>query len=204
MKKLLYVAVAMLAATNVQAAPKKAPAKKAVVKKAVIDAPIKVPLKPVVPAAKRVCTKLLPSGLGYKQLKAGEGDSPSSDDVVLVNYVGYFRSNGEVFDQNEQSAFPVAGVIPGFSEGLKQMKRGEIARLCIPAAIGYGAEGTPDGTIPPNANLGFQVELLEFKSRAEIEALQAEMERQQAVSDEQPEPEPAVEAPPAEAPKPQQ
>ena len=64
---------------------------------------------------------------------------------------------------------PVAGVIPGFSEGLKMMPLGATYRFCIPAALGYGAK--PAGQIPANSDLVFQVELLDAKTEAEVEAM---------------------------------
>src|SRR3546814_3256166 len=68
------------------------------------------------------------SGLQYKVLEEGEGDSPTADDVALINYTGML-TDGEVFDQNERAPLPVDGVVPGFSEGLQLMKRGgEIGR----------------------------------------------------------------------------
>lgn len=135
---------------------------------------IKLPLQPVVPAAQRSCAAKTTSGLGYTALKAGDGNKPTAEDVVLVNYIGYLAATGQVFDQNVQTPFPAGNVIPGFSEGLQLMGRGSIQRLCIPAALGYGAKGA-GAEIPPNSDLVFQVELLDFKSRAEL----AEMRRQQ-------------------------
>ncbi|WP_226018345.1 FKBP-type peptidyl-prolyl cis-trans isomerase [Novosphingobium sp. FKTRR1] len=138
------------------------------------DPVIKLPLQPTVPAAQRTCTARTASGLGYVALKAGEGAKPTASDVVLVNYIGYIAATGQVFDQNMQTPFPVGNVIPGFTEGLQLMARGGVQRLCIPAALGYGAKGA-GADIPPNADLVFQVELLDFKTQAEI----AEMRRQQ-------------------------
>lgn len=163
--------------------------------KIVADEPIALPLRPIVAAKHQLCTETKPSGLGVKQLKAGEGASPVSGDLVMVHYLGYLRANGEVFDQSSEAVFPVDGVIPGFAEGIMQMNKGAIYRLCIPAALGYGAEGTPDGTVPGNADLGFQVELVDFKSPAEIKAMQGMAE----VLDAQPAP--ASEAPKAETPQ---
>ena len=68
-----------------------------------------------------------------------------------------------------RTPFPANGVIPGFSEGLQMMKRGGIARFCIPAALGYGAQAS--GPIPANSDLVFQVELIDFKTAAEVEAM---------------------------------
>ena len=94
---------------------------------------------------------------------------------MLVGYKGTLR-DGAVFDENPQASFPVAGVVPGFSEGLKLMARGGKYRLWIPPALGYGAN-SPGEAIPPNSLLIFDVDLLDFRSMAEI---QAEMERMQA------------------------
>jgi FKBP-type peptidyl-prolyl cis-trans isomerase FkpA len=123
------------------------------------------------------------SGLRYKVIKAGEGKPPTDDDVVLVSYKGMLR-NGEVFDQNQQAGFPVTGVVPGFSEGLKLMQRGGQYRLWIPAELGYGANDqknpqTGAVAIPGNSELIFDVELLEYKSRAEVEAMQRQMQEMQ-------------------------
>jgi len=112
------------------------------------------------------------SGLQYQILKDGTGGSPTDSDAVLVGYKGTLR-NGTVFDENPQASFPVAGVVPGFSEGLKLMKRGGKYRLWIPPALGYG-EQSPAEVIPANSLLVFEVDLLDYKSVAEI---QAEMER---------------------------
>ena len=120
------------------------------------------------------------SGLRYKVIKTGEGRSPTDDDVVLVKYVGKL-TNGKIFDQNPQAGFPVTGVVPGFSEGLKLMQRGGQYRLWIPSELGYGPDDqrnpqTGEVAIPGGSELMFEVELLEFKSRAEIEAMQRQMQ----------------------------
>lgn len=102
-------------------------------------------------------------------LRAGTGAKPTTGDVALVNYIGYLAQTGVVFDQGMRSPLPVDGVIPGFSQGLQTMARGGIARFCIPAALGYGAQAS--GPIPANADLVFQVELLDFKTAAEVESM---------------------------------
>jgi FKBP-type peptidyl-prolyl cis-trans isomerase FkpA len=66
-----------------------------------------------------------------------------------------------------RSPLPVDGVIDGFSEGLQLTAKTGVVRLCIPAAIGYGARAS--GPIPANSDLVFQVELVDFKTAAEIE-----------------------------------
>ncbi len=104
-------------------------------------------------------------------LKPAEGAKPTKADFVLVNYIGYLAADGTVFDQGMKAAFPVDGVIPGFSEGLQLMPKGSTWRFCVPAALGYGAEVS--GPIPANSDLVFQVELVDFKTGAEVEAMRA-------------------------------
>jgi FKBP-type peptidyl-prolyl cis-trans isomerase FkpA len=127
---------------------------------------IALPLTPVVPAAQRMCAARTPSGLGYTMLHAGTGAKPAADATVLVNYIGYLSATGAVFDQAMQTPMPVGGVIPGFSEGLQLLAKGSIARLCIPASMGYGTQAA--GSIPANSDLIFQVELLDFRTAAEM------------------------------------
>lgn len=138
---------------------------------------IPLPLNPVIAPQQRLCTASAASGLGSMTLKPAEGVKPAKADYVLVNYIGYLAANGEVFDQGMQAAFPVEGVIPGFSEGLQLMSKGSVWRFCIPATLGYGAQAS--GPIPANSALVFQVELVDFKTSAEIETMRAAQSAEQ-------------------------
>lgn len=133
------------------------------------DAIIPLPLNPVIPAAQRSCTMKTPSGLGYTILRSAAGAKPTADTTVLVNYIGYLTATGAVFDQGMQSPLPVGQVISGFGEGLQLVGRTGVVRLCIPAALGYGARES--GPIPANSDLVFQVEVLDFKTAAELDEM---------------------------------
>ncbi|WP_230655751.1 FKBP-type peptidyl-prolyl cis-trans isomerase [Psychrobacter sp. I-STPA10] len=101
------------------------------------------------------------SGLQYKVLKQGTGPSPTANDLVQVQYEGKLI-DGTVFDSSyergEPAIFAVKDMIPGFSEGLEQMKEGGKYELYIPADIAYGETGNP--AIEPNSTLIFTVEML--------------------------------------------
>jgi FKBP-type peptidyl-prolyl cis-trans isomerase FklB len=103
----------------------------------------------------------LPSGLQYKILKEGEGQSPTINDQVTCHYRGTFI-DGKVFDSSydrgEPARFPVNGVIKGWTEALQLMKPGSKWMLYIPAELGYGDQNVPG--IEPNSVLIFEVELL--------------------------------------------
>ncbi len=111
------------------------------------------------------------SGLQYKVLKAGTGAAkPTDDDIVLVNYEGKL-TDGTTFDASQQpTPMAVKGVVPGFSEGLKLMNKGAKYRFWIPPALGYGDKAA--GPIPANSVLVFDLELLDWKSEAEIRQMQ--------------------------------
>lgn len=107
------------------------------------------------------------SGLIYKELAAGTGESPKETDTVKVNYRGTF-TNGTEFDssykRNQPAQFPLNGVIKCWTEGVQKMKVGGKARLVCPSSIAYGDQGR--GTIPGGATLVFEVELLEIVNPA--------------------------------------
>lgn len=110
---------------------------------------------------KQVKTK---SGLRYTDTVVGTGDEAKAGQTVTVNYKGTLK-NGTVFDQSygrEPFKFILGAgqVIPGWDEGVAGMKTGGKRTLVIPAKLGYGKDGTPDGTIPRNATLNFEIELL--------------------------------------------
>ena len=113
------------------------------------------------------------SGLQFKVLEEGIGSSPTAADVALVGYKGTLL-DGTVFDENPQTAMPVDGVVPGFSEGLQKMKKGGKYRLWIPPQLGYGEQAA--GPIPANSVLVFDVQLHDFKSKAEIMRMQQMMQ----------------------------
>lgn len=113
------------------------------------------------------------SGLQYKVIAPGSGPKPTDTDVALVNYEGKLL-NGTVFDKSERpSPFPVSGVVPGFSEGLKLMSKGAKYRFWIKPELGYGAKGA--GPIPANAPLMFDVELIDFLPEATLRQMQQQM-----------------------------
>lgn len=133
---------------------------------------IPLPLQPVVPADQRTCQAKTSSGLGFTELRVATGPKAGPTDYVLVNYIGYLAASGQVFDQAMTTPMTVGGVIPGFSEGLKMIPRGGVWRFCIPAALGYGKAGS--GPIPADADLVFQVELVDSRTAAEVEAMRRE------------------------------
>lgn len=123
------------------------------------------------------------SGLQYKVLEEGSGPSPTPADVALVGYKGALL-DGTVFDENPQTAMPVDGVVPGFSEGLQKMKKGGKYRLWIPPQLGYGEQAA--GPIPANSVLVFDVQLHDFKSKADIMRMQQMMQQQGGMPQGQP------------------
>ena len=104
----------------------------------------------------------LPSGVTVQHLVKGNGPSPKATDSVKVHYRGTL-ADGTEFDSSykrgQPISFPLNRVIPCWTEGVQTMQVGGKAKLTCPAATAYGARGVP-GTIPPNATLTFEVELL--------------------------------------------
>jgi peptidylprolyl isomerase len=108
-----------------------------------------------------------PSGLKYTDIREGTGASPKTGQVAVVHYTGWL-TDGTKFDSSvdrgEPFKFPVGmgNVIKGWDEGVATMKVGGKRKLIIPPSLGYGARGA-GGVIPPNAELVFEVELLDIK-----------------------------------------
>ncbi len=118
-------------------------------------------------AAKEPGAVVTASGLVYRSLRDGTGASPSASDKVKVHYRGTFP-DGKEFDSSykrgEPIEFPLSGVIKCWTEGVQRIKVGGKAKLTCPPAIAYGERGA-GGTIPPNATLLFEVELLAINGR---------------------------------------
>ncbi|KAI3742072.1 hypothetical protein L1987_59752 [Smallanthus sonchifolius] len=112
-------------------------------------------------------------GLKKKLLKEGEGwDTPDNGDEVEVHYTGTLL-DGTQFDSSRDRGTPFkftlgqGQVIKGWDQGIKTMKKGENALFTIPAELAYGESGSPP-TIPPNATLQFDVQLLSWLSVKDI------------------------------------
>jgi peptidyl-prolyl cis-trans isomerase A (cyclophilin A) len=108
------------------------------------------------------------SGLRYEDVAIGTGTLVTADSTIRAYYTGRLNdANGEVFDSNAQPktepvTFTLANLIEGWKEGLANygMRAGGTRILIIPPDLGYGAAGSPP-TIPPNATLYFEIEVVE-------------------------------------------
>jgi FKBP-type peptidyl-prolyl cis-trans isomerase FklB len=108
----------------------------------------------------------LPSGLQYKVLVEGKGKRPKLSSTVTTQYSGKLLDGSEFdssYKRGEAATFPCSGVIKGWTEALQLMKEGSKWELYIPSDLAYGPAGFGGGTIPPNATLIFQLELLSVK-----------------------------------------
>ncbi|PJZ70532.1 peptidylprolyl isomerase [Leptospira perolatii] len=104
------------------------------------------------------------SGLVIKEIKKGTGKEAFNGSNVTVHYTGWL-TNGKKFDSSKDRGRPFSfdlgtgQVIRGWDKGVQGMKEGGIRKLTIPPELGYGSTGA-GSTIPPNATLIFEVELL--------------------------------------------
>ena len=119
-------------------------------------------------AGKEAGAVVTPSGLVYLSTKEGSGASPKETDTVKVHYRGFFPG-GKDFDSSYKrgtpAEFPLNGVIKCWTEGVQKMKVGGKAKLTCPSAIAYGERGAGGGSIPPNAVLQFEVELIAISGK---------------------------------------
>jgi FKBP-type peptidyl-prolyl cis-trans isomerase FkpA len=125
----------------------------------------------------------IPRGVDLDTEVAGSGPTPKVGDVVFMNYKGKLAADGTVFDESRDIPLPVEGIfpkgtpfpieegatIPGFFEGLQQMQKGGKYTLFIPADKAYGAEPPQGAPIPPNADLEFEIEVIDIMSQKTFE-----------------------------------
>lgn len=132
---------------------------------------------PVIPANSTLIFDISLVGLPKVEVQVtqeGTGATAAAGDQIAVHYTGSLWVNGAVgdkfdssLDRGEPFRFTLGAgmVIPGWDQGLQGLKVGTKARLIIPSTLGYGKQGTPGGPIPPNADLVFDVELMEIAGK---------------------------------------
>ena len=99
------------------------------------------------------------SGLQYRIIEEGTGDTPTENSRVRINYKGSY-TNDYIFDQANNSTFLLRDTVQGFREGVQLIGEGGTIEMWIPSEIGYG-DNTPS-TILPGAVLVFEVDLIEL------------------------------------------
>ncbi len=127
----------------------------------------------------------MPKGLDVTVLEEGQGDHPTADSVVFVEYVGTLP-DGTEFDRSPPAAnlppalaneipqgipMQLGGVVEGFRDGMLQTREGGVYRIEIPAEQAYGESPPAGSPIPANADLTFEVTVHEILTEAEFEQL---------------------------------
>jgi peptidylprolyl isomerase len=112
-----------------------------------------------------VPTASAPSNLVINEIIKGSGSEAKAGETLTANYVGVLYQGGKVFDSSWKRGEPFtfmlgrSEVIPGWEQGVPGMRVGGRRELIIPAALAYGATGSPP-SIPSNAPLVFVIDLL--------------------------------------------
>ena len=115
-----------------------------------------------------------PSAFSHTDLAPGTGAEARKGANLTVHYSGWLYDASRPDNKGKQFDTSVGGepftfrlgagdVIRGWDQGFEDMRVGGKRRLIIPPDLGYGAAGTPDGTIPGNAGLVFDMELLNVR-----------------------------------------
>lgn len=126
----------------------------------VMDSFLEIPEEFLEANAEREDVNVTESGLQYRVIEEGDGESPDENSIANVNYKGTF-TNGYVFDEGDDADFQLEFTIQGFTEGLQLMNEGSTYELFMPADIAYGNNPPEGSRIIPGAVLIFEVELLE-------------------------------------------
>lgn len=125
----------------------------------------------------------VPKTLSVETLVEGEGEFAQVGDMAFVKYTGTLADTGEEFDKWRPEQLPIPGIFPegtafpiqegavvdGFFQGLQQMKKGGKYKIFIPADMGYGASPPQGSSIPPNADLIFEVEMIDFFNEEQLQ-----------------------------------
>ncbi len=106
----------------------------------------------------------LEGGLIVEDMKIGDGPELKATDTLCFHYHGVLNATGVKFessyDSGQPAVYPLADLVPGWQKGIPGMKVGGVRRLTVPSALGYAERGSVDGSIPPNSDLIFIIEIV--------------------------------------------
>jgi FKBP-type peptidyl-prolyl cis-trans isomerase FkpA len=115
-----------------------------------------------------------PSGAFVKIIEPGTGNIIDSGNYISVRYRGSLF-NGAVFDGNMDAdtyskgpfsfTVNVDRMAKGFTEGVRMLRKGSVAKIYIPASLAYGSGGNPP-SIGPNENIMFDIKIEDVKDKA--------------------------------------
>jgi FKBP-type peptidyl-prolyl cis-trans isomerase len=113
-------------------------------------------------ASKNITAVKDPSGLRYVVTSQGTGAKPTLDLNVNFSYEGKILESGQTFDKSTSAVtFPLYNLIQGWQIGLPLVNKGSKVTLYIPSGLGYGPNGSADGSISGNTNIMFDLEILD-------------------------------------------
>ncbi|CAN5419183.1 hypothetical protein BH09BAC3_BH09BAC3_05790 [soil metagenome] len=113
-------------------------------------------------AQKSIIAVKAAKGVRYVVTQEGNGEKPSLSSIIIFKYKGTLLTDGTEFDKSDTPVeYPLSQLVQGWQIAFPNLSKGSKATLYIPSSLGYGASGS--GLIPPNANLVFDVELVDFK-----------------------------------------
>ncbi len=115
-------------------------------------------------AEKKIIAQKDASGIRYVVIRNGTGGKPTLASTIKVNYRGTLMTEGTEFDKSQSPVeYPLTRMIQGWQIAFPLLSKGTKATLYIPSSLAYGAGGYPP-VIPGNANLVFEVELIDFSN----------------------------------------
>lgn len=107
------------------------------------------------------------SGLQYIFLEEGDGETPELGEVANVSFSGWLEDGQRFADSQEGVPVPfIVGeeqVVPAWDEIVLLMQVGDLVQIVVPPELGLGETGSPNGAVPPNATLIFEMELVSIE-----------------------------------------
>src|SRR5512133_3576652 len=111
--------------------------------------------------------KTTASGLQYLEETAGQGEAPKKGELITMNYIASLPDGTEMINtytrgQTVTAVWGADRLLPGWEEGIGLMKVGTKAKMVLPPALAFGAQG--NGSIPPNTQIILEVELMKTEA----------------------------------------